>query len=82
MCMLMVFDPEDDINTVVASNVSHRDVISPPDTITLAQDAMPAPAQMAIADSGATQIFIMEGTPPLKIKKIGVLDRSMLTHYI
>ena len=63
MCMLMVFDPEDDINTVVASNVSHRDVISPPDTITLAQDAMPAPAQMAIADSGATQIFIMEGTP-------------------
>ena len=80
--MLMVFDPKDDIDTVVASNVSPDDVISPPDTIALAQDAMPAPAQMAIADSGATQIFIMEGTPPLKIKKIGVLDRSMLTHYI
>ena len=61
--MLTVFDPKDDIDTVVASNVSPHDVISPPDTIALAQDAMPAPAQMAIADSGATQFFIMEGTP-------------------
>ncbi len=64
--MLMVFDPEDDIHTVVASNMSPRDVISPSDTIALAQDTMPAPAQMAIADSGATQIFIMEGTPVKK----------------
>ena len=61
--MLTVFDPEDDIDTVVASNVSPRDTISPPDTIAHVQNTMHAPAQMAIADSGATQIFIMEGTP-------------------
>ena len=63
MCMLTGCDPEDDIATVVASNVSPRDAISPPDIITLVQHTMPAPEQMAIADSGATQIFIMEGTP-------------------
>ena len=63
MCMLTVFDPENDIDKVVASNVSPREMISPPDTIAIAQDAMHAPAQMAIADSGATQMFIMEGTP-------------------
>ncbi len=63
MCMLTGCDPEDDIATVVASNVSPRDASSPPDIIALVQHTMPAPEQMAIADSGATQIFIMEGTP-------------------
>ena len=61
--MLTVFDPENDIDTVIASNVSPRDVISPPDTIDFANAAMPTSAKTAIADSGATQIFIMEGTP-------------------
>jgi hypothetical protein len=61
--MPTVLDPENDINTVVASNVSPRDVISPPATIDFANAAMPTLAKMAIADSGAMQIFIMEGTP-------------------
>ena len=63
MCMLNIFDPENDIDTVVASNVSPHDVIFPPDTINFANAAMPTSAQVAIADSGAMQIFIMEGTP-------------------
>ena len=63
MCMLAVFDPEDDVETIVASNVSPPKVISPPDTIEFANAAMPTTPQVAIADSGATQIFIMEGTP-------------------
>jgi hypothetical protein len=63
MCMPAVFDHEDDVVTLVASNVSPPTVISPPDTINFAQAAMPASTQVAIADSGATQIFIMEGTP-------------------
>ena len=37
MCMPTVLDPENDIDTVVASNVSPRDVISPPDTHRLRQ---------------------------------------------
>ena len=63
MCMLDVFDPEDDVETIVVSNVSPPKVISPPDTIEFANAAMPATPQVAIADSGATQIFIMEGMP-------------------
>ena len=63
MCILTAFDPESDIDTVVASNVSPRDVISPPDTIDFANTAMPTLAKKAIADSGTMQIFIMEGTP-------------------
>ena len=63
MCMLTVFDPENDIDTVVASNVSSRDVISPPDTIDFANAAIPTLAKKAIVNSGATQIFIMEGMP-------------------
>jgi len=43
--------------------MSPRNVISPPDTIDFANAAMPTSAKKAIADSGATQIFIMEGTP-------------------
>jgi len=61
--MPTVFDPENDIDTVVASNVSPRDVISPPDTIDFANTAMPTSVKKAIADSGVTQIFIMEGMP-------------------
>ena len=61
MCMLTAFDPESDIDTVVASNVSPSDVISPPDTIDFAKAGMPTSAQVAIADSGATQIFIHGG---------------------
>ena len=63
MCMPTVFVPENDIDTVVASNVSPRDVISPPDTIDFANTAMPTSVKKAIADSGVTQIFIMEGMP-------------------
>ncbi len=63
MCMPNVLDPENDIDTVVASNVSSRDVISPPDTIDFANAAIPTLAKKAIANSGATQIFIMEGSP-------------------
>jgi hypothetical protein len=63
MCILAVFDPEDDVETIVVSNVSPPKVISTPDTIEFANAAMPASPQVAIADSGATQIFIMEGTP-------------------
>ncbi len=63
MCMLTVVDPEDDIETVVVSNVSTRDTISPPDIIAFADEKMPSSAHVAIADSGATQIFIMDGTP-------------------
>jgi len=63
MCMLAGFDPEDDVETIVASNVSPPTVISPPDTIDFSHAAMPAATQVAIADSGAVQIFIMEGTP-------------------
>jgi hypothetical protein len=63
MCMLAVFDPEDDVETIVASNMSPPKVISPPDTIEFANAVMPAKPHVAIADSGATQIFIMEGTP-------------------
>ena len=37
MCMLTGCDPEDDIATVVASNLSPRDAISPPDIIALVQ---------------------------------------------
>jgi len=63
--MLTVVDPEDDIETVVVSNVSTRDTISPPDIIAFADEKMPSSAHVAIADSGATQIFIiiMDGTP-------------------
>ena len=61
--MLTVVDPEDDIKTVVASNVTTRDTISPPDIIAFADEKMPSTTQVAIADSGATQIFIMDGTP-------------------
>jgi hypothetical protein len=61
--MRAVFNPEDDVETIVASNVSPPKVISPPDTIEFANAAMPATPQVAIADSGATQIFIMEGMP-------------------
>jgi hypothetical protein len=61
--MLADFDPENDIDTVVASNMSPRDVMSPPDTIDFANAAMPTSAKVALTDSGATQIFIMEGTP-------------------
>ena len=61
--MPTVFDPENDIDTVVASNVSPRDVISPPDTVDFANAAMPTLVKKAFTDSGATQIFIMEGTP-------------------
>ena len=50
MCMPTVLDPENDIDTVVASNVSSRDVISPPDTIDFADAAMPTSAKKAIAD--------------------------------
>jgi hypothetical protein len=63
MCMRAVFDPEDDVETIVASNVSPPKVISPPDTIEFANAVMPATPPVAITDSGATQIFIMEGTP-------------------
>jgi len=63
MCMLTVLDPEEDVETIVASNLSPPTVIYPPDNIEFAQAAMPASTQVAIADSGATQIFIMEGTP-------------------
>ena len=63
MCLPTVFDPENDIDTVVASNVSPRDVISPPDTIDFANTAMPMSVKKAIADSGVTHIFIMEGMP-------------------
>ena len=48
--MLTDFDPENDIDTIVASNVSPRDVISPPDTIDFADAAMPTSAKKAIAD--------------------------------
>jgi hypothetical protein len=63
MCMPIVFDPENDIDTVIASNVSPRDVISPPDTIEFANATMPTLAKKAIADSGAMQIFIMDSMP-------------------
>ena len=61
--MLTAVDPENDIDTVVASNVSPCDVISPSDTIDFTNAAIPTSAKVAIADSGVTQIFIMEGTP-------------------
>ncbi len=63
MCMLTVVDPKDDIETVVVSNVSTRDTISPPDVIAFADKKIPSSMQVAIADSGAMQIFIMDGTP-------------------
>ena len=55
MCMLTVVDPEDDIETVVVSNVSTRDTISPPDVIAFADKKIPSSMQVAIADSGAMQ---------------------------
>ena len=63
MCMNAVCDPEDDVETIVVSNVSPPKVISPPDTIKFANAAMPATPQVAIADSGAAQIFIMRARP-------------------
>ena len=63
MCMFTRLDPEDDVVTVIASNVSPRDAISPPETIDFANAALPTSSATAIADSGATQIFIMDGTP-------------------
>ena len=62
MCMFTHVEHEDDIDTVIASNVSPRDVMSPPDTIDFANAALPTSSTNAIADSGATQIFIMDGT--------------------
>jgi hypothetical protein len=61
--MVTRLDPEDDIDTVIASNVSPRDAISPPDTIDFANATLSTSSATAIADSGATQIFIMDGTP-------------------
>ncbi len=61
--LIATYGHDDDVDTIVASNVSPKGQISPPPTIDFAQAVMPIREQVAIADSGATQIFIMEGTP-------------------
>jgi hypothetical protein len=40
--MLTDLDPEEDVETIVASNLSPSTVIYPPDNIEFAQAAMPA----------------------------------------
>ena len=60
---MATYGHDDDVDTIVASNLSPKRQISPPPTIDLAQAVRPIPKQIAIADSGATQIFIMDGTP-------------------
>ena len=86
--MFTTFDSKDDIDTVVASNVSPPDIIAPPDVIAFTQVAIPGSAPVAIADSGATQIFIMDGTPVINKRptycplKVALADgqKVMSTH--
>ena len=67
--MPVITTATDDDVTVVSSNVSQNVHGNPPRSLEFAQATMTMPPHAAIADSGATQIFIMEGTP-VKNKRV------------